>query len=149
MGKNSDFNDVSGTSRELGLRLIGLIKTKKDGASGNSTLPDRCRALIEAGADIETRDDKGMTPLLWASSNFRVKILQLLLDHGASALARDDAGASAIDHAVKKKSRPAIPLLEAARDAQLQEIVKTDMRERVAVFKKPLKLQSRRGKSSV
>jgi hypothetical protein len=149
MGKNSDFNDVSGTPRELGLRLIDLIKTKKDGASGNSALPDRCRALIEAGANIETRDDKGMTPLLWAASNFRVKILQLLIDRGASALARDDTGMSALDHAIKKKSKPAIPLLEAAREAQLQELVKTGTRERVAVFKRPLTLQPRRDKSPV
>lgn len=147
MRKNDDFNDVSGTPREQGLRLIALIKTKKDGASGNSTLADRCRALIEAGADLETRDESGMTPLMCVAANFRSPIFAMVLERAPNVLARDKAGLTALDHAIKKKSKPAIAPLQAAQQEQLDAVVATDTAKPVVVFKKPLKLRPRGDKS--
>ena len=113
------FNKVSATPQELGMMLITLIRTKLDGANGNVTLVDRCRELIDDGADLETRDDKGMTPFLWAAANFRPKILQLLIDRGADAYAQDNAGLSAIEHAKRKKHKSALLMIQTAQMVQL------------------------------
>lgn len=150
MDRNSAFNKVSATPQELGLLLITLIKTPKNGASGNSTLPDRCRELLDSGADIETRDEKGMTPLLWAASNFRAKILQLLIDHGANAHARDNAGLSALDHAQKKKQKPALLMLQTAQMVQLyHQLEKFELQEPVTVRRKPLRFKHQLDKTPV
>ena len=143
MGRNDDaFNKVSATPQELGTMLIALIRTRKDGASGNITLVERCKELIDDGADIETRDDKGMTPLMWASANFRTKILQLLIDRGANAHAQDNDGLSAVDHAQKKKHKPAVLMLKTAQMVQLyRQLEHFELEKPVTVFKKPLKLK--------
>ena len=142
MGKNDAFNKISATPQELGGLLITLIKTKQDGATANATLAERCREVLDDGADIETRDAKGMTPLLWAASNFRAKILQLLIDRGADAFATDNAGLSALDHAKKKKHQPALLMLQTAQMVQLyHHLERVELTEPATVFKKPLKLK--------
>lgn len=140
MGRNDEtFNKVSATPQELGSMLIALIKTRRDGASGNITLLERCKELIDDGADLETRDDRGMTPLLWASANFRAKILQMLIDHGADAYAVDKNGLSAIDHAQRRKQKPAVLMLKTAQMVQFYRDLEEGLR-REPVFKKPLQL---------
>lgn len=142
MGRNDGtFNKVSATPQELGNMLIALIKTRKDGASGNITLVERCRELLDDGADIETRDAKGMTPLMWASANFRAKILQLLVDRGANAHAQDSDGLSALDHAQKKKQKPAVLMLKTAQMVQLYRQLEHFELEKPLSVKKPLKLK--------
>lgn len=141
MGRNDEtFNKVSATPQELGSMLITLIKTRRDGASGNITLVERCKELLDSGADIETRDDKGMTPLMWAGANFRAKILQMLIDHGADAYALDKNGLSAIDHAQRKKHKPAVLMLKTAQMVQFYRDLEKGL-EREPGFKKPLTLK--------
>jgi ankyrin repeat protein len=41
------------------------------------------RVLIEHGANVEVKDDKGRTPLDFASEEQREEIMKLLLEHGA------------------------------------------------------------------
>ncbi|TAL28297.1 MAG: ankyrin repeat domain-containing protein [Alphaproteobacteria bacterium] len=143
MGRNDGtFNKVSATPQELGAMLIKLIKTPKDGASGNITLVERCRELLDDGADLETRDGKGMTPLIWASANFRAKILQLLIDHGADAYAVDNDGLSAIDHAQRRKQKPALLMLKTAQMVQLYKNLEHFELQKPVAVKKPLKLKT-------
>ena len=146
MGREGTFNKVSATPQELGMMLMALIKTKRDGAGGNITLVDRCRELIDDGADLETRDDKGMTPLLWAASNFRPKILQLLIDRGADAYAQDKAGLSALDHARRKKHKPALLMIQTAQMVQLYHHLEHLELTAPVTVKKPLRLKTHRDK---
>ena len=64
-------------------------------------LPNATRELILEGADVNSRA-RGYTPLILASENRRdcVKIIQLLLEHGAEVNARDDLDNTALTSAM-------------------------------------------------
>ena len=44
---------------------------------------DEVRGLIEEGVDVDSKDEIGRTPLMWAAYKGHVEIIRLLLDHGA------------------------------------------------------------------
>jgi hypothetical protein len=46
-------------------------------------------ALIEAGADVNERDDRGATPVMWAANRGHIDALRLLLERGANINACD------------------------------------------------------------
>jgi ankyrin repeat protein len=46
-------------------------------------------ALLRSGASIDERDSELATPLLRAARRGHARLVRLLLDHGASASARD------------------------------------------------------------
>lgn len=52
------------------------------------------RALLEDGADVETRDEQGNTPLHLASRAEHHMIVQFLLDSGADVEAQNGSGES-------------------------------------------------------
>ncbi|KAL9131147.1 MAG: hypothetical protein Q9217_000848 [Psora testacea] len=54
----------------------------------------RIRRLLELGADINARDEGGMTALLWASEQDSPSIMKMLLDHGADPNVRSDWGST-------------------------------------------------------
>ena len=55
------------------------------------------RALVEAGADVNARNNDGDTPLLVAAFFCRTEIVQHLLAHGADKSAKNNAGKTALD----------------------------------------------------
>jgi ankyrin repeat protein len=61
--------------------------------------PEIARSLIAAGADVDARQQGGVTPLHEAAANGRLDLVELLLEHGADRLARDDQGRDAADFA--------------------------------------------------
>lgn len=58
------------------------------------------RALLEAGADSNTRHGGGSTPLMFAAAYGNVAIVRDLLDHGADPRARRPDGLDALANAV-------------------------------------------------
>ena len=52
----------------------------------------RIRRLLELGADINAKDEGGMTALLWASQQGSPSIMKMLLDNGADPNVRSDWG---------------------------------------------------------
>lgn len=56
------------------------------------------RRLVEEGVNINDKDGKGGTPLMYAAFNYQedASILKLLLKHGADVNARDRIGATAL-----------------------------------------------------
>ena len=48
-----------------------------------------CRLLLEKGAQLETKDSAGKTPLHWAAFQDRVEIVRFLCDRGADVEACD------------------------------------------------------------
>ena len=54
--------------------------------------PAVCQVLIDAGADIETKDEKGFSPLLFASNEGATDTVKMLLKAGADVSATDNKG---------------------------------------------------------
>jgi ankyrin repeat protein len=86
---SKDFNEASGTAEQLGREL--LAEVGKDA-------PDlgRMRAMIDAGTDLECRNDKGMTPLLAAALQGRTEAALLLAGSGATIDATAPEGTTAL-----------------------------------------------------
>lgn len=75
------------------------------------------KLLLDAGADVNARDGRNMTPLMIAVATDRqdARILRLLLDHGADAAIQSNAGETAGDWARKAAAKPALDLLKVER----------------------------------
>jgi ankyrin repeat protein len=52
------------------------------------------RLLLEHGADVETKDNRGGSPLIWAAEWGHAGVVRLLLENGAEAEAKDMYGRS-------------------------------------------------------
>lgn len=65
------------------------------------------KLLLQSGLDLDPRDNKQFTPLLYyvyrSTSEWNREILQTLLDFGASITARDEQQASAMHYAARHK----------------------------------------------
>jgi len=59
--------------------------------------PDTVRVLLAHGADVNARQVGGFTALFSAASAGRRDLAELLIEHGAHALVRNDLGKSAAD----------------------------------------------------
>jgi ankyrin repeat protein len=53
--------------------------------------------LMEAGAQVNSKDKDGWTPLHWAAWNGHLDIVQILLPNGADVNAKDSDGFQPID----------------------------------------------------
>lgn len=71
-----------------------LMTVTRSGCNSNAV-----RLLIEAGAEIEGRDEKGMTPLMHAARSGEVNCVNALLRAGADVAATDYAGNKAVNYA--------------------------------------------------
>lgn len=98
IAKGVDLDDVVGRS-EVG------------GESGRSALMAACQygsqfgveALVRAGADVDLRNELGVTALMMAVSYGQVGIVSFLLDHsGASPALVDASGHSALSYAYER-----------------------------------------------
>ena len=58
--------------------------------------PAVCQVLIDAGADIETKDEDGRSPLLRASVSGELKVVKMLVGAGADVSVTDSDGATCL-----------------------------------------------------
>lgn len=75
--------------------------------------PERVRALLESGANMNSYDEEDITPLMAAASQGRLEIVELLLDWGADVNAVDRNGANAFFQAYSAGHRNVARLLAA------------------------------------
>lgn len=68
-------------------------------------------ALVEAGADLEDRDEAGSSPLIYAIIGKHPKIVSLLIERGASIHVRDNHNATPLHIAAKMNHIEIIDLL--------------------------------------
>ena len=57
------------------------------------------QALLAAGAEVNAKDDGGLTVFIWAANQGHTDIVQTLLDRGADVNAKDDHGGTALTRA--------------------------------------------------
>ncbi|HYP09672.1 MAG TPA: ankyrin repeat domain-containing protein [Bryobacteraceae bacterium] len=90
--------------------------------------PALVRALLDAGADVQARDVRGMTPLMYAvtSESQNPEIVRMLLAAGADASAKSSRGETAIDWALKFRNRETLKALGIGAPASVSELVLTD-----------------------
>jgi ankyrin repeat domain-containing protein 17 len=69
------------------------------------------KRLLDEGADIETHDAAGVTPLMAASACGHVECVRFLLEHGANAFAENSRGQQAITWAITRERVPVIRVL--------------------------------------
>lgn len=60
--------------------------------------------IIEDGASVNKRDDRGMTPLMMAASSNQPQMIDLLLAKGADPAAKDNQGRTALWHAMSAEN---------------------------------------------
>ena len=85
--------------------------------SGDAT-PERAQTFLDRGADVNVKDERGMTPLHYAQLNQQnLELLTLFLEAGADANARGVIGTPLFYAAAYNKNPEAITLLiEAGAD---------------------------------
>jgi ankyrin repeat protein len=73
------------------------------------------RLLVEAGADVNARQEKGWTPLHAAAQTGDLEMVQLFLDRGADPMAQSDEGKSAIGIAGEAGNTELLKVLKARK----------------------------------
>ena len=74
---------------------------------------DEVLALLDHGADLEKKDKRGMTALMFAVSSRNMQKVSLLLERGAEVNARNASGLTALGIAkLYSNNRPIIELLQ-------------------------------------
>ncbi|RMG37451.1 MAG: ankyrin repeat domain-containing protein [Gammaproteobacteria bacterium] len=81
--------------QEFGFRTHPLHLVASAGGKAEDRV-EAARLLIEAGADVNGRDDSGNTPLHKAVGALNPKVAELLIRHGAKVNARNKAGETPI-----------------------------------------------------
>jgi ankyrin repeat protein len=86
------------------------------GAAANGS-PELVKALLDAGAGVNAKDGRGMTPLMLAvaRTNQHEPVIRMLLDRGADPKTPSGAGESAQDWARKLGAPAALRLLNVSR----------------------------------
>jgi ankyrin repeat protein len=93
----------SAAKKALGKEMISAVKKGK---------MDYAKLLIKYGVDVNEKDKKGKTALIWAIENGSIKITQMLLDAGAGANTPDSVyGATPLMVAAQKDSNETLRLL--------------------------------------
>ena len=59
------------------------------------------QALLDAGVDINARDQNGSTPLHWAARYGQKQVVELLINKGADVDAKDNSGSTPLDRAIQ------------------------------------------------
>jgi len=70
------------------------------------------RHHLRSGQDVNSRDDKGQTPLIIAAAKGHAKICSILLEAGANPALKDSAGYTALNVAINQKRSDVWELLQ-------------------------------------
>lgn len=114
------MNDKGFTPLDFALKNAGLDGTEAIIRLGiNARLLEQCKSgdtqtiadLINKGADVNARNEYGLTPLIIACDNNNPEAVSLLLEHGADVNAQDDSGRTPLMIAVQSSDGDIVSLL--------------------------------------
>jgi uncharacterized protein len=100
--------------------LVGVLALIPDGRAPlgekliQATKQGDCNQLhkyLNMGADVNARDESGLTPLIWASVKGNAYAAQILLERGANANARNAQGDTALMWASMMGHEPVVELI--------------------------------------
>lgn len=77
------------------------------------------RHHLRSGQDVNSRDDKGQTPLIIAAAKGHLRICSILLEAGANATLKNFAGLTALDMAINEKRSDVWELLRPLLEEEL------------------------------
>ena len=99
------------------LLLLSSLTWAQDLFDPNLT-PEGVQAALDAGADLEARDEDGRTPLMFAAGSNSPEVVQTLLDAGADLEARTESGQTPLMGAAWNNENPGVVqvLLDAGAD---------------------------------
>ena len=80
-------------------------------AYGHRDYRKAMRFLVARGADLNARNDEGMTPLIAAAIDHKVFPVKALVALGADLDAKDNGGRTALAHAMARRSHSVVRLL--------------------------------------
>jgi ankyrin repeat protein len=117
LAKGANVNTVSGPPYEPvknGTIALGQFTALSLAATGPA---DVVKALIDAGADVNVKEFRGMTPLMFAAvtDHGDLETLKTLIGRGADLAAKSVDGETALDWALKSGSTPVVAALKAAK----------------------------------
>jgi ankyrin repeat protein len=100
-------DDISALQRLLSM---GVSPNQFDASSEHSALHHAAyrgalgmvNVLLSAGADVDIRNVRGETPLMWACKTDALTLAVTLLDRGADPVARDHVGLQPLHHAAER-----------------------------------------------
>ncbi|CAM3918071.1 ankyrin repeat domain-containing protein [Flavobacterium cucumis] len=75
----------------------------------------RVKELVEIGVDINKKDERGVSPLMYAIVFDQPQIVSYLIGNGADYRATDASGVAVYEYAEKSKSKEIIKLISDAR----------------------------------
>jgi hypothetical protein len=105
----SDQSDVSANRVRSARAKAEPSKLLLAAASGDTL---KVQALMDQGAALNERDERGRTPLMLAVIDGRREVVRLLLDRGADPNAADHSGRTPLQMARQANSREIVTMLE-------------------------------------
>ncbi|KAF5645792.1 ankyrin repeat-containing protein [Fusarium tjaetaba] len=76
------------------------------------------RLLLDGGADAESKDTVGQTPLLWAAKYGNEAVVKLLLDKDANVESKDTSGRTPLSWAAQNRHKAVVKLLDKAEEGR-------------------------------
>jgi ankyrin repeat protein len=102
------------TKNTTSVAVVTVTPTQLNLAISKGDL-SKVQQLIEIGVDVNHRDERGKTPLMYAILYKQTEIVAYLIRKGADYRASDPNGIYIYQYAEKSKSEPIIKLVNDAR----------------------------------
>jgi uncharacterized protein len=122
LANNAEVNiqDETGETPLITSILVGrsvsvrAVPTKEDHMKEELNKIEVLQLLLNKGADVNTKNNKGETALMKASMFYYPEIVKILLNKGAAINAKDNKGETALSYAIKRKIPEIVDLLKEA-----------------------------------